>query len=188
MPYYALTVDKGVSLSAAGPFDPSLTTTTGTTVHYRITVTNTGDLPITNVSLKDNTFNLVAKGCVIPDTLDVGAHFDCDYAATAVTGTTTNIATGDSTETDADTGTATVTATPAPGYLKIIKKVEGGPEGFSGDFTFSIDCGQAGTFTKIHRLHDRTGRSMHRRRCRTPARASTGRPDARREPCDHQDR
>src|SRR5688572_25444067 len=44
VPAPALTVDKGVSLSASGPFEASLTTTTGTTVHYRITVTNTGNV------------------------------------------------------------------------------------------------------------------------------------------------
>jgi uncharacterized repeat protein (TIGR01451 family) len=113
IPAPALTVDKGVSLSASGPFTASLTTTTGTTVHYRITVTNTGNVTLHGVTLSDNTFDLVAKGCTIPTTLAVGAHFDCDYTDVATTGTKTNIATGDSTETDSDTGTATVTAAPA---------------------------------------------------------------------------
>lgn len=105
------TVDKGVSLSADGPFVASLDTTAGTTVHYRITITNTGNVELTGVTLTDNTFDLVAKGCVIPTTLAVGAHYDCNYDAVAASGTTTNIATGDTAETDSDTGTATVVAT-----------------------------------------------------------------------------
>ena len=118
-PEPGLTVDKGVSLSADGPFTANLNTTVGTTVHYRITITNTGDVELTGVTLTDNTFNLAAEGCTIPTTLAVGAHFDCNYDAVATLGTTTNIATGDSDQTGPDTGTATVVATPAnvPGLI-----------------------------------------------------------------------
>ena len=38
--------------------------------------------------------------------------------------------------------------TPTYGSLKITKDVAGGPEDFTGDFKVSVDCGQAGTFTK----------------------------------------
>ncbi len=109
------TVDKQVSLSANGPWQASLTTTTGTTLYYRITITNTGNVALHGVTLSDNTFNLTAKGCTIPTTLAVGAHYDCNYSSVAVTGTTTNIATGDTNETVSDTGTATATAHPATG-------------------------------------------------------------------------
>ena len=127
VPAPALTVDKGVSLSADGPFTASLNTTVGTTVHYRITITNTGNVALTGVTLTDNTFDLAAKGCVIPTTLAVGAHFDCDYTAVATEGTTTNVATGDSAETDSDTGTATVVATP-PGVVALaIEKTNAAP-------------------------------------------------------------
>ena len=57
-PAPALTVDKGVCLSAAGPFAASLTTTIGTTVHYRITVTNTGNVTLHGVTLTDNKTNM----------------------------------------------------------------------------------------------------------------------------------
>lgn len=115
IPAPALTVDKGVSRSAGGPFVASLTTRTGTTVYYRITITNTGNVPLSGVTLTDNTFDLVAKGCTdIPTTLAVGAHYDCNYSTAATTGTTTNIATGDSTQTGPDTGTATVVASTPP--------------------------------------------------------------------------
>jgi len=113
-PAPGFTVDKGVSLSADGPFVASLTTTTGTTVHYRITITNTGNVALTGVTLSDDTFDLAAKGCTVPTSLAVGAHYDCDYPSTAVTGTTTNVATGDTNQTGPDTGTATVVANPAP--------------------------------------------------------------------------
>ena len=126
----ALAVTKGVSLTADGPFESSLTTTTGTLVHYRITVTNTGNVTLHGVTLVDNTFDLVAKGCTIPTTLAVGAHFDCDYTDTAATGTKTNIATGDSNETDSDTGTATVTANPVPAPdLRVRKAVSTNADG-----------------------------------------------------------
>ncbi len=123
IPDPALTVDKGVSLSASGPFVASLTTTTGTTVYYRITITNTGNVALSGVTLTDNTFDLVAKGCTIPTTLAVGAHYDCNYTDVAATGTKVNIATGDSEETGPDTGTATViaTVTPPPPGLTIDK-------------------------------------------------------------------
>ena len=61
-PAPGFTVDKGVSLSANGPFVGELTTTTGTTVHYRITITNTGNVALTGVTLSDNTFDLVSQG------------------------------------------------------------------------------------------------------------------------------
>ena len=113
-PAPALTVDKGVSLSASGPFAASLDTTVGTTVHYRITITNTGNVALSGMTLVDNHFALATK-CAdpIPTSLAVGAHYDCDYSDVAVPGTTTNVATGDSAETDSDTGTATVVATAA---------------------------------------------------------------------------
>ena len=60
-PAPALTVDKGVSLSASGPFAASLNTTVGTTVHYRITITNTGNVALSGVTLVDNHFDLATK-------------------------------------------------------------------------------------------------------------------------------
>jgi len=88
VPAPGLSVSKGVSLSADGPFTASLTTTLGTTVHYRITITNTGNVPLTAVTLTDNTFDLAAKGCAVPATLAVGKDFVCNYTSSAVVGTT----------------------------------------------------------------------------------------------------
>jgi uncharacterized repeat protein (TIGR01451 family) len=143
------TVDKGVSLSAAGPFVASLNVTTGATLHYRITITNTGNVVLTGVTLSDNTYDLVAKGCVVPTTLAVGAHFDCDYTATAGTGTTTNVATGDTAETGPDTGTATVVATaPPPTPTLIIDKTNNAPiETIDGVGLPTVNEGATITFT-----------------------------------------
>ena len=85
-PAPALTVDKGVSLSADGPFAASLTTTVGTTVHYRITLTNTGNVALSGVTLIDDHFALATRRDPIPTTLAVGAHYDCDYSAVAPAG------------------------------------------------------------------------------------------------------
>src|SRR3954454_2779886 len=137
------TVDKQVSLSAAGPFVHSLTTTVGQTVTYRITLHNTGTVPLTGVTLTDNHFDLVAEGCTdIPTTLAVGAVYHCIYTDVAVAGTTTNIATGDTNETAPDTGTATVIATTPSetGSLMITKAIPDVPEGFTGTFGIRATC------------------------------------------------
>src|SRR6476659_2775800 len=108
IPAPALTIDKGVSLSASGPCAASLTTEIGTTVHYRITVTNSGNVPLTGVTLSDNKFDLVAKGCTIPATLAVGASFTCNYSAVSADTQTVNTDTVDTNETEPDSDSATV--------------------------------------------------------------------------------
>ena len=129
VPAPGLAISKGVSLSASGPFAASLTTEIGTTVYYRIRITNTGNVPLTSVTLTDNKFDLVAKGCTIPTTLAVGAHFDCDYSTTAVAGETVNTATADSEETGSEEDTATVTGTTTPdiGIRKAVGLSADGP-------------------------------------------------------------
>ena len=44
-----LNIDKGVSLTDGSGYVPSLTTSVGTTVFYRIHVSNTGNVPLTAV-------------------------------------------------------------------------------------------------------------------------------------------
>ena len=51
-------------------------------------MSNTGNVGLTGVTLTDNLFDLVAKGCSIPTTLDVGGSFNCDYSDTAKVDTT----------------------------------------------------------------------------------------------------
>ncbi|HSO28617.1 MAG TPA: hypothetical protein VLS28_01825 [Candidatus Sulfomarinibacteraceae bacterium] len=115
-PTPALAIDKGVSLTNGSGYGPSVTTTVGTTVYYRIHVSNTGNVALTGVTLTDSLFDLVAKGCTIPTSLAVGASFDCDYSDTAAVGTRTNTATADSTETApvSDSASVTVQVIPPP--------------------------------------------------------------------------
>jgi fimbrial isopeptide formation D2 family protein len=116
VPEPGLSVTKGVSLDAAGPFEASLTTTVGTTVYYRIVITNTGNIELTGVTLEDSIFDLAGLGCDVPDTLAVGEDFTCNYTSAAVVGTTENTATGDSEETGPEDDTATVIVEAAPGF------------------------------------------------------------------------
>ena len=110
-----LTIDKGVSLTNGSGYGPSLATAVGTTVYYRIHVSNTGNVALGGVTLVDSLFDLVAKGCTIPTTLAIGGSFNCDYSDVAKVGTTTNTATADSTETTSVNDSATVTVASAPG-------------------------------------------------------------------------
>ena len=97
-------------------------------MYYRITITNTGNVALSGVTLVDNHFALATKCATpIPTTLAVGAHYDCDYSDVATLGTTTNVATGDSDETGPFADRATVTATPAEGVSLTINKTNAAP-------------------------------------------------------------
>jgi uncharacterized repeat protein (TIGR01451 family) len=131
-PQPALSITKGVSLSAAGPFVASLTgLLTGTTVHYQITVANTGNVSLTSVQLADDHYNLVSLGCTIPTSLAVSASFTCSYSATAVLGTTTNTATASATYVEQTVGPVQASATIAArtSSLTIAKAVTGNSNG-----------------------------------------------------------
>jgi len=124
VPKSDLKVAKGVNLTGDGVFVHTLTTTSGTTVHYRIVVTNDGNATLTGVALSDSLSNLTVLGCTIPATLAPAASFTCNYTATAQVGTRTNTATADSDQTPSVQDSATVfvpeppipplTPTPAP--------------------------------------------------------------------------
>jgi uncharacterized repeat protein (TIGR01451 family) len=146
IPAPGLAITKGVSLTNGSGYGPSLTTTVGTTVSYRIHGSNTGTVPLAGVALADSLFDLVAKGCTIPTTLAVGASFNCDYSSTAVVGTTTNTATADSDQQGPinDSATLTVLLTPAPD-LAITKGVS---LSAAGPFVASLD--ELLTGTTVH--------------------------------------
>jgi uncharacterized repeat protein (TIGR01451 family) len=131
-PQPALSITKGVSLSAAGPFVASLTgLLTGTTVHYQITVTNTGNVDLTSVQLADDHNNLVSLGCTIPTSLAVGASFTCSYSATAPDGTTKNTATASATyvEQTVSPVQASATIVARTSSLTVAKAVAGNTNG-----------------------------------------------------------
>ncbi len=138
----ALAVTKDVRLGAGGTFAPSLTTTVGTTVQYRIVVSNTGNVTLTGITLADSLSNLVAKGCTIPASLAVGASFTCDYTETAKAGTTANVATADSAQTSPVTDSATVYA-PPPTALIVEKQLDLDP---SPDVTTLVPGGAGWVF------------------------------------------
>jgi fimbrial isopeptide formation D2 family protein len=129
VPAPGLSITKGVSLSASGPFVDSLTTTLGTTVHYRIVITNTGNVELTDVTLNDDLFATAVAACGAPTTLAVGASFTCDYTDTASVGTKTNTATADSAETEPvdDSATVKVEAAPSMTIDKSVSLAADGP-------------------------------------------------------------
>ena len=93
---------------------------------------NTGNVGLTGVTLTDNLFDLVAKGCSIPTTLDVGGSFNCDYSDTAKVGTTTNTATADSNETPSVDDSASVNGQEPVLNLEKEVSVNGGAYSHSG--------------------------------------------------------
>jgi uncharacterized repeat protein (TIGR01451 family) len=133
----ALAVTKGVSLNAAGPFVASLNTTPGTTVWYQIVVTNTGNVPLTGITLTDS-LGLPAF-CTVPPTLAVGASFTCVYSRVAVQGTTTNTATADSNQTPPATAQATVVAAVLPPNTPQLSVSKGVSLNQAGPFVASLN-------------------------------------------------
>ncbi len=123
----ALAIVKGVSLTNGSGYQPAVTTTVNQTVYYRITVTNTGNVTLTGLTLVDSLVDVAAKGCTIPASLAPKAHFDCDYSMTAVVGVTDNTATAGSNEAPEKESSAKVTVE-AP-VLTISKSVAGNTAG-----------------------------------------------------------
>ena len=121
-----ITISKGVATSASGPFGSNVTVYEGSTVWYRITVTNIGSSTASSVTLTDSLVDLVAAHCVIPTTLAVNASFTCTYSAVAVRGTTHNTATADSAQTVPVRSSATVVGLRPP-ILSITKGVRADP-------------------------------------------------------------
>ncbi|HYM84520.1 MAG TPA: hypothetical protein VEY67_10250, partial [Candidatus Dormibacteraeota bacterium] len=111
-PQPSLGITKGVSLSASGPFVPSLTgLLTGTTVYYQIVVTNTGNVALSSVQLSDSKYGLASLGCTIPSSLAVGASFTCAYHVAAPEGTTPNTATASAVFGETQVGPVSASAT-----------------------------------------------------------------------------
>lgn len=71
---------------------PGISVVVGANVYYRFNVTNTGNAPLSNITLTDNTYDL--SGAVIPVTLAPGESFVYYYGpVTALLGQHTNLAT-----------------------------------------------------------------------------------------------
>jgi hypothetical protein len=140
-----LTITKGVAATAAGPFVGDIFAMFGTLAHYSITVTNSGNVPLTGVTLADTKTDL--SGCTIPASLAVGASFTCTPTLflPAASVTIVNTATADSAETDPVSASATVHVLwqdnfdLIAGRLRITKQVSGG-DFFGATFDFYVSC------------------------------------------------
>ena len=130
-------ITKAVSLSQTGPFVTSLTTWEGSTVWYRITVTNLGPLELTGVTLTDDLVDLGTVGCVVPTSLAAGTPFECVYSASVVRGVRTNTATADADETTPVTDSATVTGLRPP-ILGIAKAVRSATTDYTTDLVVPV--------------------------------------------------
>jgi uncharacterized repeat protein (TIGR01451 family) len=96
---------KQVSTSATGPWTSFLSVTIPGTVYYQFTVENTGDVPLSPISLTDDTLNVSTCNTVWSSlTLQVADALDDDHIATCVVGPVT-AASGSHTNTATATGT-----------------------------------------------------------------------------------
>ena len=149
-PNPGLAFQKQIATSASGPWRNFVAVTVGQGVYYRFVVENTGDIPLTNVSVSDPDLNLSAcswqdgdgNPLTAPFTLPV-ADLDEEHIAycvlgpvTAQAGQHTNTATADSTE----TGPVTDTATYATVGLTLEKRAE--PDYF-------VNAGEVLTYTYV---------------------------------------
>jgi uncharacterized repeat protein (TIGR01451 family) len=94
VPAATFSMNKGVATNQAGPFAASLTAPLGSTVWYRITLTNTGSVPIGPISIVDSAAGgALPTGCpAVPTSLAGGASYTCTYSGTVGAGSTTNTA------------------------------------------------------------------------------------------------
>ena len=90
----SLSLVKQVGASATGPWSASITVAGGSPVYYEFTITNTGNTPLSPVSVTDLTVSTAS--CTWPSSLAAGANVSCvvgPIAAAMLAGTYTNIAT-----------------------------------------------------------------------------------------------
>ncbi len=70
-PHPGLTLSKQVSSSASGPWTPFVVVSPGADVYYRLIIENTGDVPLSSISVTDPDVSLA--GCSWPGTLPVAS-------------------------------------------------------------------------------------------------------------------
>jgi uncharacterized repeat protein (TIGR01451 family) len=95
----ALSVEKYISLDGGATWNnasaaPGPQVELGAEVTYKVVVTNSGGLSLTNIVLKDSQFD--TGSCVIPATLAPAAFFECEFGPVAAeAGQHTNVATAE---------------------------------------------------------------------------------------------
>jgi len=111
-----LTLDKFVSVDGGATFtdadlSPGPQADLDAEVYFRFVVTNTGTVPLTNLTLSDNLFDLSV--CTVPDVLEPDAFFECAIGPVpSVEGQHTNTATATAMFED-----ITITATDSANYF-----------------------------------------------------------------------
>ena len=102
-PNPAIVLLKQISTSSTGPWTSYITVDPPTSVYYQFTIENSGDVPLSPVSMNDPTIS-GEENCAWPNTLPVADINDDDHIATcvvgpvlSVTGTNTNTATASGT-------------------------------------------------------------------------------------------
>ena len=91
-PKPSLTLLKQIGTSATGPWSSSINVTAGDSVYYQFVITNTGDVPLSPISVSDP--NVSTSGCAFTNPLPAGASTTCVVGpVTALEGTHPNTAT-----------------------------------------------------------------------------------------------
>lgn len=138
-----MSIDK--SMTSTGPY------IVGSTINYSITVTNTGNITLTNVTITDSSAVVGSCTPAQPASLDPNASMTCS-ASHVVTltdinaGAYTNIATGDSAQTDPITDSVTVNFTPAPA-IDVVKEVTAGTYELGDVIPYTITATNTGNVT-----------------------------------------
>ena len=128
---------KEISTSTTGPWTKFVSVTPGTTVYYRFTVENIGDVPLNSVTIQDS--NIDASSCSFTDPLPVAVAANENHISTCVSSgvvttsgqvvnTATAKATYNTTEYTSNSSSATyVGAEPSLSLLKEISQSATGP-------------------------------------------------------------
>jgi mucin-19 len=160
---------KEVSSSPTGPWANSLNVSPGGDVYYRLTMENTGDVPLNPVSITDTTspsnpaIDSAIAACTWPTVLPVGSSTSDPTATcitgkiTAVTGTNSNTATAHGTYNGNVYDSLLKTATYETTSVQLIKSAS--PTSFSAadtpiTYTYTITNLGATPLTDVFRLFD----------------------------------
>jgi uncharacterized repeat protein (TIGR01451 family) len=104
-PHPSIGLLKQIGLSASGPWEKYLAVTTGTQVYYQFTVENTGDVPLSPISITDDTLNVSTCNATFASmTLPVAVAANNNHIVTCVVGPVTTTS-GSHTNTAHATGT-----------------------------------------------------------------------------------
>ncbi len=104
---------KQVSTSPSGPWTSFIAVPTGASVHFRFTVENTGDVPLTNISISDDTLNVATCNAAFTGlTLPVAVPANDNHIVTCVAGPVVATA-GSHTNTATASGTFNAIAYPS---------------------------------------------------------------------------